>query len=226
MIHVKIFKFNLFQTNSVLLWDDGRKCVIVDPAFYDEDEEKEFFGFIEKNGLHPECILMTHAHFDHLFGVKPCVDRFVIPVKMGAEDIRLLKLSSQMCRPFGFREPDVSYIPDAVCEGDRICVGTMEFEVLETPGHSPGGRSYLCRDEKLLLSGDSLFAGTIGRTDLQDGDYDTLIESIFTKMLVLDGDTDVIPGHGPCTSIAEERTKNPMLQPFNEVEEEDTDQNE
>ena len=92
----------------------------------------------------------------------------------------------------------------------------MKFEVISTPGHTPGGVCYLERAEKILISGDTLFAGAIGRTDNQWGDYDELIKGILTKLMVLDGDTDVIPGHGPLTSIAREGMTNPFLLPFNE----------
>ena len=102
-----------------------------------------------------------------------------------------------------------------IADGDMIRFGNTEFEVISTPGHTPGGVCYLDSKDRLLLSGDTLFAGTIGRTDQPGGDYDRLMESIFSRLMCLDGDIDVIPGHGPKTSIAEERVKNPFLQPFN-----------
>ena len=110
-------------------------------------------------------------------------------------------------------------------DGDIIEWGdNNRWEVLATPGHTPGGVCFLDRTEKLLVSGDTLFAGSIGRTDNQWGDYDALMESIFGKLMPLDGDIEVIPGHGPHTSIADERTKNPFLMPFNEpLEEEDAE---
>jgi glyoxylase-like metal-dependent hydrolase (beta-lactamase superfamily II) len=104
----------------------------------------------------------------------------------------------------------------AVKEGDVIKIGNLNFEVIETPGHTPGGVCYLERNEKILFSGDTLFAGSIGRTDNQWADYDALMSGIFTKLMELDGDITVIPGHGPETTIATERTTNPFLMPFNE----------
>ncbi len=103
-----------------------------------------------------------------------------------------------------------------ISEGDTVDVGNLHFEVIETHGHTPGGVCYLERSEKVLISGDTLFAGSIGRTDHPGGDYDALMKGIFSKLMVLDGDITVIPGHGPCTTIADERTKNPFLMPFNE----------
>ena len=103
-----------------------------------------------------------------------------------------------------------------VREGDVIKVGSLSFEVIETPGHSVGGLCYLERDEKTLLSGDTLFAGAIGRSDHPGGDYDVLMKSIFEKLLMLDGDIRIFPGHGPSSDIATERMTNPFLMPFNE----------
>ena len=101
-------------------------------------------------------------------------------------------------------------------EGDEIAFGNTKFSVIETPGHTFGGVCYYCKEEKLLVSGDTLFAGAIGRTDSQWGDYDKLIVAIMEKLMGLDGDVEVIPGHGPVTNIGYERTHNPFLQPFNE----------
>ena len=104
---------------------------------------------------------------------------------------------------------------DTLHDGDTVKFGETEFEVLSTPGHTPGGVCFLDRADKVLFSGDTLFAGSIGRTDHPQGDYDRLMEGIFNKLMTLDGDIDVIPGHGPHTTITDERTKNPFLQPFN-----------
>ena len=103
-----------------------------------------------------------------------------------------------------------------VMEGDWIDVGSLRFEVLQTPGHSKGGLCFLERNEKILLSGDTLFAGAIGRTDHPGGDYDLLMRNIFEKLLLLDGQTRILPGHGPSSDISTERMTNPFLLPFNE----------
>jgi glyoxylase-like metal-dependent hydrolase (beta-lactamase superfamily II) len=118
-----------------------------------------------------------------------------------------------LCKAFGLPVPEAF---EAAPESSRIKVGSLEFEVIETPGHTPGGVCFLERNEKVLISGDTLFAGAIGRTDHPGGDYDLLMKSIFEKLMCLDGDITVIPGHGPDTSIADERMTNPFLLPFNE----------
>ncbi|MBO7509828.1 MAG: MBL fold metallo-hydrolase, partial [Bacteroidales bacterium] len=124
------------------------------------------------------------------------------------------------CRFLGQRVPSLDVPLRDIHDGEVLRFGDMELEVLATPGHSPGSVCYLDRKGKLLISGDTLFAGTIGRTDLGNGDYDRLMESIQTKLLPLDGEIEVFPGHGPATSIAVERATNPFLQPFNEPYEE------
>jgi len=220
MMHVKIFRLNRFQTNSILFWDDDKVCGMVDPAFYEEDEEKEFFKFISDNNLKPDKVLLTHGHFDHLFGVKKCCDKFGICACLNPKDKPLLKMIHMMCSPFGFKEPDVTFPIVDIEEGMTIRTGAFCFEVLSTPGHSAGSVCFLCKEEKIMFSGDTLFAGTIGRTDLAFGDYDQLINSLMTKLVCLDPDIAFIPGHGEDSSIADERTKNPFLQPFNEPEEE------
>jgi glyoxylase-like metal-dependent hydrolase (beta-lactamase superfamily II) len=133
-----------------------------------------------------------------------------------------------VCKAFGLPLPDTFPIMDAdgasissdryvaVAGGDVVNVGELRFEVIETPGHTKGGVCFYERSEKTLFCGDTLFAGAIGRTDHPGGDYDTLMRSIFEKLLHLDGETAVIPGHGPSTDIATERMTNPFLMPFNE----------
>ena len=115
--------------------------------------------------------------------------------------------------------PELKFESKGIEDGEVLELADMKIEVIFTPGHTPGGVCYLLRDEKVMFTGDTLFAGTIGRTDLPGGDYDKLIVSIMDKLMGLPGDVDVLPGHGRKTTIADERTHNPFLQPFNEPEE-------
>lgn len=126
-----------------------------------------------------------------------------------------LESNEYFCRCFGAPMPEAFETSD-VTEGSVVEVGDLKFEVIETPGHTVGGICYLDRENKVLFSGDTLFAGAIGRTDHPGGDYDTIMKSIFSKIICLDGDIRVIPGHGPETEIATERMTNPFLLPFNE----------
>lgn len=224
MIHTEFFIFNAFQQRCTVLWDEGGRCAIIDPGFYDISERDKLFNFIRDKGLRPECILLTHAHFDHVCGMVETARKYGIPVYMDSADKVILEVANvELCNAFGFRLPEgCGPLKEDPCryiyikEGDIIEAGSMKFEVISTPGHTPGGVCYLERAEKILISGDTLFAGAIGRTDNQWGDYDELIKGILTKLMVLEGDTDVIPGHGPITSIAREGMTNPFLLPFNE----------
>lgn len=224
MIHTHFFIFNAFQQRCCLVWDDNGECAIIDPGFYDGQERDQLFGYIEQNKLHPVCIMLTHAHFDHISGMAEAAAKYDIPVYMDRADMIIMEEANvELCRSFGFRIPkgcggenvDVCrYI--YIKESDIIKVGDLRFEVISTPGHTPGGVCFLEREEKILFSGDTLFAGAIGRTDNRWGDYDALIGGILSKLMVLDGNIDVIPGHGPVTSIAREGMTNPFLLPFNE----------
>jgi glyoxylase-like metal-dependent hydrolase (beta-lactamase superfamily II) len=236
MIHIEYFTFNAFMERCSIVWDDDRNCAIIDPGFYTAGERDMLYGFIEERKLSVKAILLTHGHFDHIFGVAEAAGHYEVPVYMhSADKVILDEANPALCAAFRLKVPDALYRTEEtdgqadaasgltlhyVKEGDSIEIGSMKFEVIETPGHTPGGVCYLERDGKVLFSGDTLFAGSIGRTDNQWADYDALMAGIFGKLMELDGDISVIPGHGPATSIATERTTNPFLMPFNEPFEE------
>ena len=217
MIHIEYFTFNLFQERCSVIWDSNGTCAIVDPGFSNIEERDELYGFIQNNRLEVKAILLTHGHFDHIYGVAEAAGHFNVPVYMHPADEVIIKEANPMlCQTYGLMLPADFSGAISVKEGDTVGIGDLSFEVIETPGHTPGGVCYLERNEKILFSGDTLFAGSIGRTDNQWADYDALMSGIFSKLMELDGDITVIPGHGPETSIATERTTNPFLMPFNE----------
>ncbi len=221
MLQIKNFYFNPLHECCSVAWDGTGECVIIDPGFYSPQERDELMGFIRAKGLRPTKILLTHAHFDHVFGLKECAGMLGVPVYMDPADKETLGNAGHFCRMFGLKTPATDVKTEDIHDGDRIKFGETELEVLSTPGHTPGGVCFYDREDKVLFSGDTLFAGAIGRTDHPGGDYDRLMEGIFSKLTVLDGDVEVIPGHGPHTTITDERTKNPFLQPFNEPYEEE-----
>lgn len=214
MINIEHFTVNVFQERAVLLWDKDGFCAFVDPGFSNDAELARVKDFVSGKGLKPTCIMLTHAHFDHVYGVAALAETYNIPVYLHPEEKYTLETTNQfLCKSFGLPMPQEF---EAIWTAGPLKVGSLEFEVLETPGHSAGGVCFLERNEKILISGDTLFAGAIGRTDHPGGDYDLLMKSIFEKLMCLDGDITVIPGHGPDTSIADERMTNPFLLPFNE----------
>ncbi len=243
MIHIEQFIFNPFQENCSLVWDDDGHCAVVDPGYIDA-ERNDIVAFIEAKNLKPVCILLTHAHFDHIYGVADFARTYNVPVYMSAKEAYTIEHTNPyVCGMYGLDLPDLPYrghgeiprhgeerseIPRHgeersdvaisfidIHDGDTIQVGSLHFEVLETPGHSVGGVCYLERNEGVLFSGDTIFAGAIGRTDHPGGDYDLMMKSIWEKIMCLDGQTAIYPGHGPATDVARERMTNPFLLPFN-----------
>ena len=222
MMHIEHFTFNAFQERTILVWDKNGFCAFIDPGFADAEERDRLTAFVAQKGLKPVCIMLTHAHLDHVFGVAELAGLYDIPVYMDEREKYTLDVTNPfLCKAFGLPAPQAfAWEPIAASAEDGesavIEVGDLRFEVLETPGHSVGGVCFLERENKVLISGDTLFAGAIGRTDHPGGDYDLLMKGIFEKLMCLDGDITVIPGHGPDTSIADERMTNPFLLPFNE----------
>lgn len=211
MIHVKIFIFNPFRENTYIVWDDTGECIIIDPGCENAREQDELKSELGKNGLKPVKLINTHCHIDHILGNAFIKDAFSIPLIIHKLELPLLANSDQQAAFFGLEsckqvEPD-SFIE----EGDTIQFGESEFDVLHIPGHSPGGISLVNRKEKIAFTGDVLFQGSIGRSDLPGGDHNLLIKNIKEKLLLLDPDTIVYPGHGPATKIAIERNTNPFL---------------
>lgn len=233
MIRTEHFIFNALQTRCSVVWDEDGNCAFTDPCFTSESERSELLSLVESKGLKPVCIMLTHCHFDHIYGMSSLSREYGIPVYAHLKELSTLEETNPyICRTFGLPLPEtfpmIKRIGDAalpgrfypVKEGDTVEVGSLCFEVLETPGHTMGGVCYLERTEKLIFCGDTLFAGAIGRTDHPGGDYDQLMKSIFEKLMPLDGDINVVTGHGPMTDIATERMTNPFLMPFNEPNEE------
>ncbi|MBT5354518.1 MAG: MBL fold metallo-hydrolase [Flavobacteriales bacterium] len=205
--------FNTFQENTFILWDNTGDCIIIDPGCYEKNEELELVDFINKNNLNPVKLINTHCHIDHILGNKFVSEKWDLELYMNKIDLPLLEGSGDIARMYGFENYKGSPYPKHYLEeGDILEFGESKLGILFTPGHAPGHICLFNKEEGFIVSGDVLFNGSIGRTDLPGGDFDTLIESIKTKLMTLQDETIVYCGHGPSTSIGRERLSNPFLQ--------------
>ena len=218
---MKIRRYNCnYLSENCYVASEGSNAVLVDPGFFDE-ELPALYEYLEAEKLTPCAILLTHAHFDHMLATKTLQDRFGgIPVYMHPDEAITLQLDKKYVDESGISGFQPEFVSTPVSDGDVLDLGKgLVFQVIATPGHTPGGVCWYNEDAGVLFSGDTLFSGTIGRTDLEYGDYDAIIRSIMEKLIFLPGETDVFPGHGRPTTISQERINNPFLEPFNEPSE-------
>ncbi len=211
MISIKTFVFGPFQENTYLLFDETKECVIIDPGCYDSRERSELAGFIEDNKLKPVKLINTHCHLDHIFGNGFVSDKYNLKLEINKLDQPVLDAYMSTAAMYSLNaepspEPSVYLI-----EGDKITFGNEVLEILLTPGHSPGSITFYSRGQQLMIAGDVLFQGSIGRSDLPGGDFKTLISSIKNKLFPLGDSYKVYSGHGPSTTIGFERKNNPFL---------------
>jgi glyoxylase-like metal-dependent hydrolase (beta-lactamase superfamily II) len=210
MLYLQSFTYNPFQENTYIIFNDNKDCWIVDPGMYADEEIKHFFDTIQTNALKPQAIINTHAHLDHIFGVKALIDKFNIPFYIHQKEQPVLDNASGSAMLFGFEFTSVPKPTGYIDETQPLKLGSDSLEVRFTPGHSPGSVIFYYQSGNWLIGGDVLFNGSIGRTDLPGGNFNTLMNSIATQLYTLPDNTIVHPGHGPATSIANEKQFNPF----------------
>ncbi|MFQ5453277.1 MAG: MBL fold metallo-hydrolase [Candidatus Zixiibacteriota bacterium] len=205
---LKMFAIGPFEVNCYLFWDEKTKDgVIIDPGA----EEQLIIENIEKYNFTPKAILLTHGHGDHIAAVAAVKDKYNIPLYIGAGEEKLLESPSANVSAI-FAQPIVAPPPDYLLKDEQlISFGSFNLKVLSTPGHSPGGVCYLDESEGVLFCGDTLFYGSIGRTDLPGSSYEQLMNSIQDKILSLPDSIICYPGHGIQTTVGAERVNNPFL---------------
>jgi glyoxylase-like metal-dependent hydrolase (beta-lactamase superfamily II) len=211
MLTVQPFTFNPVQENTYIVYNDKKQCCIIDPGCYFANEEQELKDFIAKNELQPVYLLNTHCHLDHIFGNRFISRTYGLPLYLHRLEKPVLErgpASGQLWQlPFDNYDGELHFLE----EGDVVRVGDDELHVLFTPGHSPGSISFYSKEGKFVISGDVLFQGSVGRTDLPGGDFTILDESIKTKLYTLPVDTVVYSGHGESTTIGDEMKTNPFV---------------
>ncbi|MBD0365337.1 MAG: MBL fold metallo-hydrolase [Flavisolibacter sp.] len=211
MLNVQSFIFNPVQENTYVVYNEQKQCCIIDPGCYFASEEMELKRFIEQNNLHPLYLLNTHCHLDHIFGNRWVHKTYNLTLHLNKLEKPVLEygpVAGQMWQlPFDNYDGAFHFID----EGDVIRLGEDELHILFTPGHSPGSVTFYNKAGKFIISGDVLFNGSIGRTDLPGGDFSLLEESIKTKLYTLPEDVIVYPGHGDSTTIGDEMKTNPFV---------------
>ncbi len=213
ILKTAIFEFSLFGINTYVVFDPETKdCVIIDPGMMGVEEQNAMRNFLEREHLNVKHLINTHLHIDHAVGDSFICRTYDVPLEAHKEDEPLMDRIRQQAEMFGIKEKvELCNIGHYLTEGEIIHVGRGELKVLFVPGHSPGSIVLYDKEDGVLYGGDVLFAGSIGRTDLPGGNHSLLVRGIMEKLLSLPSDTIVYPGHGPATTIGQERKSNPFL---------------
>ena len=211
MHHIKSFAFNPFSENTYIVFNENKNAFIIDPGDFSEVENNILNQFIIDNELKVQNILLTHAHIDHVLGLQKAFDKYKVPILMHDLEKEILDRNPMDANRFGFFfkpfEGEISYLN----ENEIISVDEDEFKILHVPGHSPGHIAFYSEAQKFIISGDVLFEGSIGRTDLYKGDAQELLKSIREKLFVLEDETKVYNGHGNPTTVGFEKSYNPFF---------------
>lgn len=211
MFQIQAFVFNFASENTYLLFNENKNAWLIDPGNMNEQETSTLKSFISEKQLKIVKILLTHAHIDHVLGLQWAFDIYKVPVTMHKDDKEVLDMLQASGMRFGFQIDPVNVDIEYVNEGDELDFDGEKFTIYHVPGHSPGSIVYHNDTQKFMISGDVLFEGSIGRTDLYKGNYDQLIEGIKTKLFILDDETQVFSGHGNPTTIGFEKQHNPFF---------------
>lgn len=216
---IKQFTFNHFEVNCYLIVDDSaptagekRQCAIVDPACEASYEDRQLLDYIEAEQLQVTHILLTHAHVDHIAGLRQVCDHYKLPVTMHADGRKLLRQAEAYGSIMGFAVDNMGDLEvQEISDNDVLQVGTLNVECRYVPGHCPGSMCFVISTDKAVITGDALFHFSIGRTDLPGGDYPTLIDYLKRRILTLPDDYRVLPGHGIASQIGKEKKYNSFL---------------
>ena len=213
MITIKQFTFNFFGENTYLLYDETKEAILIDCGCITPDEEEALSGFLEKNSLTLKRLLSTHYHFDHVIGNTYIFHKYGIRPEMHSDEKNAATPTLDMqASKFGIpmKFEDIEPLRN-IEDNEEIHFGNSVLKAILVPGHSPASLAFYSETDNFVLSGDVLFLGSIGRTDLWGGNFSTLISSIENKLLLLPDNTTVYPGHGPSTTIGDEKANNPYL---------------
>jgi len=209
-MYLQRFEFNPFQENTYVLYDDTQEAIIIDPGCCDKEEQDDLVSFIKSKNLKVSKLINTHGHIDHVLGNDFVKNQYGVKLFIHRKDEHVLKAVKVYAPNYGFPQYAEAEIDGYLEEGSPVSFGDQSLDVLFVPGHSPGHIALYHRQQGILIGGDVLFYNSIGRTDLPGGDFDTLIDSIHSKLFTLPPDVTVFPGHGPETTIGHEMKTNPF----------------
>jgi glyoxylase-like metal-dependent hydrolase (beta-lactamase superfamily II) len=208
MIH-EILPVGPLQCNCSIIGDQTtHEAMVIDPG----DEIDEVLAILQKHSLQVQQIVITHAHIDHVGGAMKLRAATGAPILLNQNDYPLLKMLDVQAAWLGMKSPAKVEIDHTIGQADTVKAGSLEGQVIHTPGHTEGSICIYFPMQQKLIAGDTLFAGSIGRTDLPGGSFEKILSSLHNHVLALPDDTVVVPGHGPNTTIGEERESNPFLQ--------------
>ena len=210
MISIKTLVFNAFAENTYIIYDETGECAIIDPGCYDSDEEKILVQELENDGLTPVLLLNTHCHIDHVLGNKFIKEKFNLELKIPLKDEATYNAVPTYAGVYGFPNYKHTKADHFIESGDTIEFGHSKLDVIFVPGHTEGHIAFISEPDNICLAGDVLFDGSIGRTDLPGGDFDTLIKSIHEKLFKYPDEMVVYSGHGATTTIGKEKKYNPF----------------
>lgn len=213
MLKIKTFIFNPFQENTYVVSNENGEALIIDPGCSSDRENEDIINYLEKEKLKLTKVLCTHLHVDHVLGNAFIANKYGLKPWAHYNDQDIYNLAKEQAEMFGLVMADAPPgIEKYIEEGEEIQFGESTFKTLFVPGHSPGGICFYSSTDKLVFVGDCLFSGSIGRTDLWGGDHEQLLSRIHSELLTLPPETVVYSGHGPTTTIGDEKQSNPFLQ--------------
>lgn len=210
-MNLHIFTFNPFSENTYVISSDSGNCTIIDPGCYDQSEFDLLHQHLQNNDLKATKVVLTHAHLDHVFGLRRCLDTLKVDFYMNDLERPVLDSAPKVSQMYGVQCDEVTEGHRQLVAGNEIMMGDESWKILFTPGHSPGSVCFYHADSGQVIGGDVLFRDSIGRTDLPGGNHATLMSSIAEQLYTLPENTVVYPGHGPQTTIGHEKNNNPFI---------------
>jgi len=211
MADVACVEVNPFPVNSYIVYDETKEAILIDPGCLSAQDEQRIISFIDEKGLKPVRLINTHGHVDHVLGNHFFSNKYELPLEMHEEAIEDMNMLPKVCRMYGLPEKPVIEPGVLLKPGEKITFGNTELDILFTPGHARGHLSFYCKQDNFVIAGDTIFYGSIGRTDLPGGNMETLLHAIVTQLFTLPDETTIYNGHGPSTTVGREKQFNPFL---------------